>query len=337
MKKLQDNQEASIRSVQMSYDEQLHKIQKTRGEINAVLDTIEQKTLKEMKDTLTKLQASCKDDVDKCIRLQDELKQLRDAIQDISDKNKLELSFIATRKCEEKKQESESFLKKNSLQAKVSITFQAYHEIIQYLSKLSGLGRIEHSTQTLMGQGDPNKVFIVQGKSVQNMKISSDSDECHITAILVLPDRQVLVADNYNKSVKLLDQQYQVVSHCSVTAYPQDLCDITPSEVAVAVNDHGNNIHEVQFITVNNMKMVTGRKLQLSHTCYGIAFHQGDLYITADTALYMYALNGKLVNKIYENNTDSFTGKNHSLLIFISLGIYLINRLRIYNQFLIST
>ncbi|KAH3749452.1 hypothetical protein DPMN_183950 [Dreissena polymorpha] len=37
-----------------------------------------------MKDTLTKLQASSKNDVDKCIRLRDELKQLRDSIQDIN-------------------------------------------------------------------------------------------------------------------------------------------------------------------------------------------------------------------------------------------------------------
>ena len=100
LKKLQDNQEASIQYVQSSYDEQLHKIQNTRREINAALDTIEQKTRKEMLDTLTKLQASTKSEADKCIRLRDELKQLRDATQDISDKSKQELSFIATRKCE---------------------------------------------------------------------------------------------------------------------------------------------------------------------------------------------------------------------------------------------
>ncbi|KAH3878488.1 hypothetical protein DPMN_002384 [Dreissena polymorpha] len=247
MKNLQDNQEASIQYVQSSYYEQLHNIQKTRGEINSALYTIEQKTLKEMKDTLTKLQASSKSDVDKCIRLRDELKQLRDAIQDIDDKSKLELSFIATRKCEEKKQESKTFLKKNSLQAKVSITFQPNNEIIQYLSTLSGLGEIEHSTHTLVVQGDPNKVITVQGKSEQNVRISSDLEECRICDIWVLPEGQVLIADSRNNTIKLLDQQYQVVSHCSVTTYPHDLCNITSSEVAVAVNvkDTGNTIHEV--------------------------------------------------------------------------------------------
>ncbi|KAH3818814.1 hypothetical protein DPMN_120540 [Dreissena polymorpha] len=113
--------------------------------------------MKEMKDTLTKLQASSKNAVDKCISLRDELQQLRDAVQDISDKSRLELSFIATRKCEDKIERYENFLKENSLQVKVSITFQPNSEIVQYLSKLSGLGRIEHSTQTLKLQDDPNK------------------------------------------------------------------------------------------------------------------------------------------------------------------------------------
>ncbi|KAH3701944.1 hypothetical protein DPMN_076942 [Dreissena polymorpha] len=49
-----------------------------------------------MKDTLTKLQAPLKSDVDKCPTLRGELKQLGDAFQDISDKSKQELSLIAT-------------------------------------------------------------------------------------------------------------------------------------------------------------------------------------------------------------------------------------------------
>ncbi|KAH3771555.1 protein PML-like [Dreissena polymorpha] len=302
LKKLQDNQEASIQYVQSSYDEQLHKIQNTRREINAALDTIEQKTRKEMLDTLTKLQASTKSEADNCIRLRDELKRLRDATQDISDKSKQELSFIATRKCEEIIKQSKTFLN-STLQDKFYISFQPNSEIVQYLSTLLGLGKIER----MMVQDNPNKVITVQGKSEHNVKISSDSEECGIIAILVLPAKQILVADNENKKVKLLDQQYEVVSHCSVTGYPSTLCDITPSEVAVTVNDPAKNIHQVQFITVNNRQLVIGRKLQFKHACVGIAFHQGDMYITTCTALYKYTLNGKLVSKMYEDTSDSYT------------------------------
>ncbi|KAH3837725.1 hypothetical protein DPMN_111126 [Dreissena polymorpha] len=315
MKKLQDDQEASIRYVQSTYDKQLHTIQETRREINLVLDTIEQKTLKEMKDTLTKLQAASKSDVEKRVRLQDELKQLRDAIQDISYKSKLELSFIATRKWEEKIKQSYIFLKKDSHQVKISITFQPNTKIVQYLSKLPGLGSIEHSTHMVMEQEDPNKVFTVQWKSVQNVRISSDSFQCSISAICVLLDGQILVVDSNNKKVKLLDQQYQVVSHCSMTGYPHDLCQTIPSEVAVTLNDHENYTHEVQFITVNNNMLVTGWKFQVLHTCYGIAHHQGDLYITAGTALYKYTMSGRQISKMYEDKLGPNTGKTQSGLI----------------------
>ncbi|KAH3749141.1 hypothetical protein DPMN_183632 [Dreissena polymorpha] len=312
MRKLQGNQEASLQYMQNSFDEQLQKIHETRRKINAALDTIEQKTLNEMKETLTKLQASCKDDVDKCISLQDELKQLRDAIQDISDKSKLDLSFIATRKCKDKIQQCETFLKKNSLGNTFYITFQPNSDIVQYLSKLSGLEKIEHSIQTLLIQDNPNKIITVHGKSVHNVRISSDSKVCIITAICVLPEGQVLVADRSNKTIKMLDQQYRVVSHCSVTNLPFHMCQITPSKVAVTME-----CSEVQFITVNNRKLVKGRKLQLQHGCAGIACHQDDLYITTFHALYKYTLSGQQVSKMYEDTFGPWTGKTQSGFIWI--------------------
>ncbi|KAH3701629.1 hypothetical protein DPMN_076619 [Dreissena polymorpha] len=136
-----------------------------------------------MTDVLTELQAATKSDLDKCIKLLDDFKQLRDtvkAVQDISDKSKLELSFIAARKCEDKIQQSDTFLEKRSLKVKVSITFHPNSDILQYLLKLSELGRIEHSSQILKVQDDSNEVLTVQGKSVQNVRISSDSDSCII-------------------------------------------------------------------------------------------------------------------------------------------------------------
>ncbi|KAH3696632.1 hypothetical protein DPMN_084108 [Dreissena polymorpha] len=157
MKKLLDNKDASFRSVQSSYEEQVQKIHETRRKINEALDQIEKKTLNEMKDALTKLQSSLKSDVDKCATLRDELKRLRDAIQDICDKSNLDLSFIASRKCHDKIPQAEAYLKGNSVHVQVSITFEPNNEIEEYLSKLSGFGRIENRTQTLTMQGNPDQ------------------------------------------------------------------------------------------------------------------------------------------------------------------------------------
>ncbi|KAH3718914.1 hypothetical protein DPMN_061740 [Dreissena polymorpha] len=196
-----------------------------------------------------------------------------------------------------------------------------FHELVQKIGDHKQLCLIasikcKHIVQqalTLLGKS--GKVFKVQRKSVHNVRIPSDSNSCHITGMCALPDGQVLVADRDNKRVKLLSQQYKVVSHWDVNAEPQDICQITPSEVAVlAVNI--SNIHGVQFITVNQGKLVPGRKFQLQHECRFIAHHQGDLFVTSVQELYKYTLNGKLICRLYNGGLSG--GKNHGESILIT-------------------
>ncbi|KAH3870139.1 hypothetical protein DPMN_033321 [Dreissena polymorpha] len=174
---------------------------------------------------------------------------------------KPELFFIASKKCLENIQQSDIFIKENL----------------------------------------PNHVFTVNGKSVHNVKMPSDSNTCWITAVCALPNGQVLVADKANFKVKLLNQQYQVVSHLDFRGgLIQDMCLITPTEVAVAV-------HEVQFITVSQSQLAKSRKLKLQHECTGIAHNQGDLYICSGTALYKFTLSGKLVSWLYGDTSADLT------------------------------
>ncbi|KAH3895441.1 uncharacterized protein LOC127864228 [Dreissena polymorpha] len=188
-----------------------------------------------------------------------------------------------------------------------------FHELVQKIGDNKELCLIasikcKHIIQqalTLLGKS--GKAFNVQRKSVHNVRIPSDSVTCDISGICVLPDGQVLVADFDNKRVKLLSQQYQVVSHWDVNAYPRDICLITPNEVAVAVNDDDSKIHEVQFITVNQGKLVPGRKFQLQHECRGIAHHLGDLFVTSGKELYKYSLNGKLICSLYGDRSGDYT------------------------------
>ncbi|KAH3693457.1 hypothetical protein DPMN_080889 [Dreissena polymorpha] len=197
-----------------------------------------------------------------------------------------------------------------------------FHEIVQKIGDHKQLCLIasikcKHIIQQALTMlGKSGKAFNVQRKSVHNVRISSYSDECDITGICALPDGQVLVADLSNKRVKLLSQQYQVVSHWDVNAHPQAICLITPSEVAVAGNT--STIGEVQFITVNQGKLVPGRKFQLQHECRGIGHHQGDLFVTSGKELYKYSLNGKLICRLYQDRSANWTGKNHGESILIT-------------------
>ncbi|KAH3750231.1 hypothetical protein DPMN_184750 [Dreissena polymorpha] len=275
---------------------------------------MEKTTLKELEDKMMSLKASVNTNAENCSKLQTELKQLSDAIHDIVDKSKAELSFIASKKCLEKINQSETYLIENLVRVESSLTFQADSDFQQHLSTLSGLGRIVVCTQAVPLPGAPNKVFDVQGKSEYNVNIPSDAEErFDIRAICVLSNDQILVADHENKRVKLLDHQYQVVGHCDLNACPTDMCLITPSEVAVSV--FGNKTHGAQFVSMNDGRLVKGRKLKFKHPCYGIANNQQDLYITSGTALYKYSMSGDLLNKLYEDTPGNIMlGKSGYIL-----------------------
>ncbi|KAH3749898.1 uncharacterized protein LOC127847746 [Dreissena polymorpha] len=307
LEKLQNYWDTNMQSLQVSYSKQLNEIRDTRQKINTILDNIEQNTIKELEDKMTSLKASIKTNVDNCSKLQNELKRLSDTIHDIVDKGKAELSFIASKKCVEKINQSETYLTDNLVQVERSLTFQADSEVQQQLSKLLGLGRIVVCTQALPLHGDPNKVFTVQGKSAYDVSIASDVNKrFNISGICCLSNDQILIAETDNKRVKLLVHQYQVVGHCDLKACPMDMCPITSSEVAVVVNEC-NKTHEVQFVSVNDGQLVKGRKLQFQHECKGIAHNLQDLYITSGTALYKYSMSGDLLNKLYEDTSAMLT------------------------------
>ncbi|KAH3796770.1 hypothetical protein DPMN_150341 [Dreissena polymorpha] len=132
-----------------------------------------------------------------------------------------------------------------------------------------------------------------------------------IAALCVLPGGEILVLLGMFNNVKLLDQQYQVVSHCYIDAVPigvagsREMCKITPSEVALTL---GNN--DIHLISVTPGQLVAGRTIQLQNKCIGISHHHGDLFITSYTALYKTSLSGKQISKLYEDNSDGWTSKS---------------------------
>ncbi|XP_052251817.1 uncharacterized protein LOC127858641 [Dreissena polymorpha] len=74
------------------------------------------------------------------------------------------------------------------------------------------------------------------------------------------------------------------------------MCNIDSSLVAVTLDNR-----EVHFIRVTNDQLVKDKVLKLQHECHGIAHHQGNLYITDDSALYRFTVEGRLVSKMYKD------------------------------------
>ncbi|KAH3780746.1 hypothetical protein DPMN_158568 [Dreissena polymorpha] len=293
IKTLQISQKASIQSLQKTYKEHSAvMIEQMRGNLNTYIDECDNSSVgtsggneQYLKEEMCRSVLSIVNEFDNITAK--ELNEMKDEV--ISIKGSVTSSI---HKC-------------TTLHNDLS----QFHELVQKIGDNKELCLIasikcKHIIQqalTLLGKS--GKAFNIQRKSVHNVRIPSDSYECSIEGICVLTDGQVLVRDSKNKRIKLLNQQYQVVNHWDVTAGPWDICLITSSEVAVAVNDHDSKIHEVQFITVNQGKLVSGRKFQLQHECTCITHHQGDLFVTSGKELYKYSLNGKQLCRLYQDRS----------------------------------
>ncbi|KAH3852001.1 hypothetical protein DPMN_094490 [Dreissena polymorpha] len=303
--KLQTNWENNMKSQQVSYEEMLKEIRSKRERINASLDELEKATLKEMDEVKASWNASLKFDVDICSRLYTGITRLNDAIQEIGKKNK-ELAFIAHQKSEEMIKQADKYLNNNLLHTELSLKFIIYNDIEEYLSNHTRLGHTIHITKELTTQGSPDQAIIVTGASPVSVRIPSDTSSLYSIRMCGMFNGQILVIDYSNQRLKLLDLQLKVVSECDMSGNPNDMCLITPCQVAVAVN----NKH-IQFVSVNSGQLMKGMRLQLLHGCYGVAHHQGELYVTSGQTLYKYNLDGKLVNMMYEDTSNSFTGNGH--------------------------
>ncbi|XP_052225159.1 uncharacterized protein LOC127840789 [Dreissena polymorpha] len=296
IKTLQISQKASIQSLQRTYKEHSAvMIEQMRGNLNTYIDECDNNSVgtsggneQYLKEEMCRSVLSIVNEFDNITAK--ELNEMKDEV--ISIKGSVTSSI---HKC-----------------TSVHNDLSQFHEIVQKIGDHKQLCLIasikcKHIIQqalTLLGKS--GKAFDVQSNTKHNVRIPSDSGECFITGICVLPDGQVLIVDSKNQKVKLLNQQYQVVSHWDVNARPVDICLITPSEVAVAVNT--SKIHEVQFITVNQGKLVPGRKFQLQHECTGIAHHYEDLFVTSGEELYKYTLNGKLICRLYQDRLAYMPG-----------------------------
>ncbi|KAH3839029.1 hypothetical protein DPMN_112450 [Dreissena polymorpha] len=162
-----------------------------------------------------------------------------------------------------------------------------------------------------LDRSDPNQVI-----RVKESKKYEVEDVYYISGICEITNGEFLLTDKRNLKVKLLDQTYEVVAQCDLPSQPMSICRIDSSLVAVAMD-----IKKIIFIKVTNLQLLIDRTLEFQHLCNGIAYHQGNLFITTDTALYQYTVDGRLVSKLYEDTMFGRTGNSYYMYILFCMAI----------------
>ncbi|XP_052760758.1 uncharacterized protein LOC128203393 [Mya arenaria] len=278
-------------SLKDSYKNIIAEIKAFRKEINYILDEIEKKTFEQLDSMMEDLEKSVKHDIETCAHMHDQLKTMFEKLRKITGKNKETSSYIGFRICQSKLSEAK-FLEQELL-AKGGMKFKSDESLLPFLRNLNKLGNFET---------DNIHVYKAQSSSRYKVRIKKDKTICLIAGICELPSGEVVIADRHNKRVKLLNRQFEVIDHCDLPSHPYHLCHTTGSEVAVAVTYYTNIPCEVHFLTVTRGKLQAVRKFTTNHYCYSIAHHQGKLYVGSAEVLYLYAMDGRLIKKLYANN-----------------------------------
>lgn len=290
------------------YQQLQRSIKHFRDKLNKMLDELEKKTSTRLDEIYAKLDGKLGENIRKVKIICDEVQSMLITMKD--DAKYTETSaFIAYKKCQDKLTDTDSLLDEMN-KKEYAINFKGNTEIEKYFSSLVAFGEFHSGLADTDGQHvDAYKVW---GRKEHKISVKSDRKANEIWGCCQLPDGTFVLTDSSNQKVKVLNDQLNLQSSMDISPmFPNDVCHISDLEVAVSTG--GNNRREIWFINTKFGQLTLTERRKLDHLCGGIAYKMGCLYVSSNTALYVYTQAGKLLNKLYEDTAGSNTIFNFAL------------------------
>ncbi|XP_052222185.1 uncharacterized protein LOC127838440 isoform X2 [Dreissena polymorpha] len=293
----------NISKLQVSYEHILEEIRDARRHIYENLDRLQQNTIRELETIHASLNAYLEDNTKRCLEF---ISKLNGYGTQLKDNMSPERSFITFRKCLDEIAATESLIKSMKQNDAMEIKHQPNHILNECLEECTDLGKITSCIGEPQHDVDPNKIVCIQDMSQYN--VQTDNMNCNITDMCEAPDGEFVILDYTNCCVKLLDQAYRVVDQLKLPTPPWSMCNINLFEVAVTVSEYdADALNGIRVLLVDNREIIQIKALKMDHVCRGIAYHNTDLFVTSGTALYQYTIDGRFVEKLYEDSSGDNT------------------------------
>ncbi|XP_052224446.1 uncharacterized protein LOC127840086 [Dreissena polymorpha] len=207
-----------------------------------------------------------------------------------------QLAFILCRKYDELTNETDALYERNDNRG-INFRFQPEASMLQLLYELGSLGKI----QTY--KNNPNQVIKVSDFTTHDISDHPDPDEyptATIIGICELTCNQFIIADCSNYNAKLLSSSLKVLSRHKFRSRPIQMCNVSARSVAV-IFDNG----VIQFIRVNNQRITVERIIKFQGACYGIGYHNDDIFVANIRKIYHFDIAGRnKKSKIYVENAS---------------------------------
>lgn len=139
------------------------------------------------------------------------------------------------------------------------------------------------------------KKFKFKSKKMIDAKHPSDLSTPNIYSICFLQDGTLVLADFSNLRLKRVDRPgYSILDYCDIPGKPWQVCTISNNEVAVSCSDTVLHVVSLQ------PKMKKTRTIKLTHSCRGLAYANGNLYLSDSTSVYIYELKDNTLKQLFK-------------------------------------
>ncbi|XP_052799173.1 uncharacterized protein LOC128230772 [Mya arenaria] len=109
------------------------------------------------------------------------------------------------------------------------------------------------------------------------VKSLSDTKNCDIKYMLILPGDRLLLTDSSNGAVKLVDLKVSsLVTEVSVPGWPRGMCHISGDRIAVSLG------YNIQFLEITG-HLSLGKNIKVDGDCHDVGYHNGNLIVSFES------------------------------------------------------
>ncbi|XP_053402140.1 uncharacterized protein LOC128557806 [Mercenaria mercenaria] len=140
----------------------------------------------------------------------------------------------------------------------------------------------------------------IKGSKTYCVRIQSDKYDCIIVSACTVEDGAIILSDRGNNKLKHVDSStFNITDYCDLPDTPWQVCSINKQQAAVCLP----NQLEVQLVSlINRMKLTS--KVITDFKCYGLAYADGNLYISdSNTSVYIYSVSGRKMKKFSKDQS----------------------------------
>ncbi|XP_060573182.1 transcription intermediary factor 1-beta-like [Ruditapes philippinarum] len=253
----------------------LKEIKTFRKEMNNYLDRVEIDLIQEVEKISAsdiakqqKLQGRCEALNDEIEQFQNKQEQCKDNINNLFVTSKQILKKL--RRCYEINREISSKSQINTLK------YTPAKELKDVKMHNICLGNLDRQVKKFSGRCT-KRIIDNETRFVRKIDVHTNAKkDCYISGMSIMSETEILFADSYNVSLKVLNhKEGKITSTLKTSSRPADVTTINSSSAATTLPAEG----KIMLINTQNGLSVSN-SLRVKHGCYGIDHHNGIMAVT---------------------------------------------------------